>query len=121
MPPVTREDALRLAEAWVGAWNAHDLDAILRHYADDVEFVSPFVERLLGDASGAVRGKAQLRAYFVKGLAAFPDLRFELLEILVGVGSVTVYYRGVRGLLAAEVMCLADDGRIVRVLAHYSG
>src|SRR5438270_868337 len=38
---LTRDAALALADAWSRAWNAHDLDAILSHYADDVEFVSP--------------------------------------------------------------------------------
>src|SRR5438477_12070215 len=95
----TREIALGLAEAWVRAWNAHDLDAIMSHYADDVEFVSPFVERLLGDPAGMVRGKAGLRAYFEKGLAAYPYLRFDLIEVLVGVSSFTLYYCSVRGLL----------------------
>jgi hypothetical protein len=117
---LTCEHAVELAQAWIDAWNAHDLDAILSHYADDVEFVSPFVERLLGDATGAVRGKQPLRAYFARGLAAYPDLRFELLEVLWGVDSVTLYYRSVRGLLAAEVMCLGPDGRVGRVLAHYN-
>ena len=120
MAALTRELAVALAEAWVRAWNAHDLDAILHHYADDVEFVSPFVEPLLGDPNGVVRGKAALGEYFARGLAAYPDLRFELLEALAGVGSVTVYYRSVRGLLAAEVMWLAEDGRVARVWVHYS-
>ncbi|HLH21467.1 MAG TPA: nuclear transport factor 2 family protein [Chloroflexota bacterium] len=121
MGDLTRERALELAQAWIDAWNAHDLDAILAHYADEVEFISPFVQRLLGDPSGIVRGKAALRDYFARGLASYPDLRFDLLEVLAGVRSVTVYYRSVRGLLAAEVMCLADDGRVERVLAHYTG
>jgi hypothetical protein len=120
MITLTREHAVELAQAWIDAWNAHDLDAIVSHYADDVEFVSPFVERLLGDATGAVRGTQPLRAYFARGLAAYPDLRFELLEVLCGVDSVTLYYRSVRGLLAAEVMCLGPDGRVGRVLAHYN-
>jgi hypothetical protein len=120
MAGLTRERAVALADAWVGAWNAHDLEAILSHYADDVEFVSPFVERLVGDPGGVVRGKAALREYFAKGLAAYPDLRFEPLAVLTGIDSVTVYYRSVRGLLAAEVMWLAVDGRVARVWVHYS-
>ena len=43
------ENAERLAREWVEAWNAHDLERILSHYAEDVEFASPFVAAILGD------------------------------------------------------------------------
>jgi ketosteroid isomerase-like protein len=117
---LTEERARALAGEWVDAWNRHDLDAILSHYAGGVEFTSPFVVRLLGDPTGTVRGKAALRDYFARGLAAYPDLRFELLQVLVGVQSVTVYYRSVGNRLAAEVMELDTQGQVVRVLAHYA-
>ena len=63
-------------ESWLAAWNAGDLDAIMAHYAEDVEHSSPTVARLLGEPSGVVRGKPALRAYFAKALAASPGLRF---------------------------------------------
>src|SRR5437660_91789 len=59
------------AADWVAAWNRHDLDAILSHYADDVVFTSPFAVRLTGD--GTVRGKPALRAYFAAALTRLPD------------------------------------------------
>jgi ketosteroid isomerase-like protein len=40
---VTRDYARKLANDWVAAWNAHDLEAILGHYEDDVELTSPAV------------------------------------------------------------------------------
>lgn len=118
--PIDTQTARRLADEWIAAWNAHDLERILSHYTDDVEFTSPFVAKLTGDASGTVRGKDALRAYFARGLAAFPDLRFDLLRVLLGVDSVTLYYRSVKNLTAAEVMYLSADGRVARVAAHYS-
>jgi ketosteroid isomerase-like protein len=42
---------------WIAAWNAHDLDRILAHYAEDVEFRSPFVAKLMGRSDGLVRGR----------------------------------------------------------------
>ena len=66
--------ARSLAEAWIGAWNRHDLEAILHHYAIDVEFTSPFVPALSGDPSGTLHGRERLTAYFRKGLQAYPDL-----------------------------------------------
>jgi hypothetical protein len=40
------------AESWVSAWNAHDLDAIVALYADEVEFRSPFVVTRRVDPQG---------------------------------------------------------------------
>jgi len=108
------------ARAWVEAWNRQDLDAILSHYAPDVEFTSPFVARLLGDPTGIVRGREALRAYFAGALEAYPELRFEFFQVFAGVDSLVVYYRSVRGLYAAEMMALDGEGQVARVLAHYS-
>ena len=116
---LTADAATRLADEWFAAWNAHDLDAILAHYADDVEFVSPFVAVLNDDPAGVIYGKEALRAYFARALERFPDLRFEPLDVLLGVDSVTLYYVSVGRRQAAEVMSLGPDGRVVRVLAHY--
>lgn len=109
-----------LAEDWIAAWNRHDLDAILRHYASDVEFTSPFVTALSADASGTIRGRDALRTYFHKGLTAYPELQFDLIGVLPGVGSLVLYYRSVQGLLAAEMMTVNDEGLIQTVRVHYA-
>jgi hypothetical protein len=31
---VTKDEAWKLAEHWVAAWNAHDLELIMTHYED---------------------------------------------------------------------------------------
>lgn len=116
---LTIEDARRFGDAWMRAWNDHDLDAILDHYADDIEFTSPFVAALNDDPSGIVRGKEELRAYFARALERFPDLRFTPLDVLAGVDSVTLSYVSVLDRRAAEVMTLGPDGRVTHVLAHY--
>lgn len=118
---IARADAERLAAHWIAAWNAHDLDAILSHYADDVEVASPVVAQLLGTPDGRVVGKPALRAYFARGLAAFPDLRFDLKQVLVGTDTVVLYYANQRGTHTAEVMELDAAGRVKRMRATYSG
>ena len=112
--------ARSLAEAWIGAWNGHDLDAILSHYAPDVQFTSPFVPALSGDSSGTLHGRERLTAYFRKGLQTYPDLHFDLLRILTGIDSLVLYYRSVNGLLAAEMMTLNAEGLIHTVRVHYA-
>jgi len=110
--------AERFAREWVAAWNARDLERILSHYEDDFEMSSPVIVRLVGEASGTLRGKPAIRAYWAKALEAAPDLRFEIVSVLAGVGSVTVCYRGHRG-LAAEVFHFGASGKVARAFAHY--
>jgi hypothetical protein len=119
MAGMTEEQARHFAEVWMSAWNSHDLDAILNHYAPDVEFVSPFVQKLFGDSSGTVRGRERLKGYFRNGLQAYPLLRFELRRVLIGVGSITLYYLSVNGLLAAETMVFDRAGLVREVRVHY--
>jgi predicted ester cyclase len=109
-----------LAEHWVGAWNAHDLELILTHYEEDVELTSPVAAQLLGTADGKVVGKASLRAYFQRGLAAYPDLYFKLEDVFWGVNSVVLCYLNQKGTRTAEFMELSARGKVARVVANYS-
>jgi ketosteroid isomerase-like protein len=116
---VTRDEASSFADEWVAAWNAHDLELILAHYADEVELTSPVAARLLGAADGKVTGKAALRAYFERGLEAYPELHFRLEEVFVGLSSVVLVYANQNGTHTAEYMELSADGKVVRVVANY--
>jgi predicted ester cyclase len=117
---VNRDDAWRLATDWIAAWNAHDLEAIVTHYEETVELTSPVAAQLLGAADGKVNGKAKLRAYFQRGLEAYPELRFQLEDVLWGVSSVVLCYKNQRGTRSAEFMELSESGKVVRVVANYS-
>ena len=118
---MTRDEAWNLANDWVAAWNAHDLDRIMTHYDDAVELTSPVAAQLLGTPEGKVVGKANLRAYFQRGLQAYPELTFRLDDVLWGIGSVVLYYINQRGTHAGEFMELSAAGKITRVVANYSG
>lgn len=37
----------QFVDIWVAAWNAHDLDAVLARFDDQVEFTSPIAARLI--------------------------------------------------------------------------
>jgi|UniRef100_A0A7C3WGH3 hypothetical protein len=113
-------EAERIARDWLKAWNSHDLEAILSHYAEGAELTSPFVVQLLGNPAGIVRGKENLRMYFSLGLSMFPDLHLELIRVFTGVNSLVVYYRGINETLAAEVMVLNPEGQVIKTMAHYS-
>ena len=117
---MTRDEAWNLANHWVAAWNAHDLDSIMSHYEDAVELTSPVAAKLLGIAGGKVVGKANLRAYFQRGLEAYPELHFHLEDVLWGMNSVVLYYTNQKGTRTAEFMELSAAGKVARVVAHYN-
>ncbi len=118
---MTRDEAWSLADAWVAAWNAHDLDRIMTHYEEAVELTSPIAAQLLGIPDGKVVGKANLRAYFQRGLEAYPELHFRLADVLWGVNSVVLYYTNHKGTRTAEFMELSAMGKVTRVVANYGG
>ena len=117
---MTETQAHTFAQHWITAWNSHDLDAILSHYAPEVILISPVAARLLGDSSGRVAGKEALQAYFERGLQAYPNLTFKLLEVMWGISSVVLYYVNQNGSHSGEFMELGPDGKIIRVIAHYN-
>ncbi len=92
----------------------------MKHYHEDVEFSSPFIARLTNRADGNLRGRKELGEYFARGLAACPDLRFQLVRVFSGVRSCVLEHQSVNGLQAAEYMELDEDGLVRRVPAHYS-
>ena len=117
---MTRDEAWSLAHHWVAAWNAHDLDLIMTHYEDAIELISPVAARLLGTPDGKVAGKANLRAYFQRGLEAYPELRFRLEDVLWGMNSIVLYYTNQKGTRTAEFMELSASRKVARVVANYS-
>ena len=117
---MTRDEAWSLANHWVAAWNAHDLDLIMTHYEDAIELISPVAARLLGTPDGKVAGKLNVRAYFQRGLEDYPELHFRLEDVLWGVNSVLLYYTNQKGTRTGEFMELSASGRVARVVANYS-
>ena len=117
---MTGEQAWEFANHWIAAWNAHDLDAILSHYDDAVELTSPVAARLLVLKDGKVAGKQNLRAYFRRGLEAYPGLHFQLQDVLSGLNSVVLYYTNQSDTRTAEFMEFSLQGKVLRVVANYT-
>ena len=117
---LSKAEALQFAHDWLRAWNSHDLDAVMSHYAPEVVLTSPTAAKLLGDPSGTFSGKEAVRSYFARGLEAFPNLSFELLDVMWGVSSVVLYYVNQKGTKTAEFMEFDGNQRVVRVVANYN-
>ena len=115
---ISREFADTFARDWIEAWNSHDLDQILSHYTEDFVMSSPYIAQVVGEPSGTLRGKPAIRAYWAAALQRNPALHFEPIWIQVGADSVTIHYRGARG-LAAEVFFFNAEGLVCRAAAHY--
>lgn len=89
---IDRNWAEEFAREWIAGWNAHDLERILTHYAEEFEMISPLIVERMGVSSGRLVGKAAIRAYWGQGLAMTPALHFDLADVLVGVNSVAMLY-----------------------------
>lgn len=116
---MTIDEAWKLANHWIAAWNAHDLDLIMTHYDDAIELTSPVAAHLLGKPDGRIVGRENLRAYFQRGLEAYPELHFHLEDVLWGVNSVLLCYKNQKGRRTGEFMELSATGKVVRVVANY--
>ena len=79
----------------------HDLERVLSLYAEDSE-TSDKIQALGFDASGTLRGKARIRAYWGKALALLPNLHFELIDTYVSPDSIVVFYQNERGAKICE-------------------
>jgi len=117
---ISLTQAQTFAQEWVDAWNSHDLDRILSHYADDFQMTSPFIVTMMDEPTGTIKGREKVRAYWAKALERLPDLHFDLIEVLASVDSITVYYHAILGKRAVEVFFLDENGKVRRGIAHYN-
>ena len=117
---IEKNFAEEFARDWIESWNSHDLDRILSHYSDQFEMSSPKIIQIAGEPSGTLKGKEAVGNYWAKALEIIPDLRFELVTLLIGINSVTLYYKGAGGRLVAEVFHFGPDLKVSRAYAHYA-
>jgi ketosteroid isomerase-like protein len=115
---MAERDVMAFVASWIDAWNHHDLERILSHYAHGIVFLSPIARQLTGN--GRVAGIDALREYWGEGLRSFRDLKFELLQVLRGDDCLTILYRDQRGQSVAETVEFGDDGKVVRSYACYA-
>jgi ketosteroid isomerase-like protein len=69
-----RERGLEVLRAVAAAFDRHDLDAIMEHFADDAVFESPRGNEPWGRR---VVGAAAVRAAFADRFAGIPDVRYQ--------------------------------------------
>jgi ketosteroid isomerase-like protein len=118
---ITKEFATAFARGWVEAWNAHGLEKILSHYSEDFIIESPMALKLYPQSGGTVVGKNEVRKYWTIGLQQSPDLKFDLLDVLVGVNSIALYlFNSASNKKSVEVMSFNDQLKVHRAIVNFS-
>ncbi|WP_371785658.1 YybH family protein [Streptosporangium subroseum] len=107
------------ADAWLAAWKARDLDAIMACYAEDIDFAASTVVRRWGRTDGRLRGRVELRRHFELGLELAPDLTFTEEALLASPGGYALLYRRENGNRVLDVVELDEHGHAARVRAFY--
>jgi ketosteroid isomerase-like protein len=119
-PMLTTEKTADYVKRWVAAFESKDLDRVLAFYTNDVIFHSPLIARLSHDPGGTVQGKAALRAYVMKGFEVFDHIKFTVLDVLRGVDSIAIHYKGITGTHVVEVLFFDKDGMVRESYVHYA-
>lgn len=68
---------VRIGRAWMRAFNAHDVDALVALYAEDATHTSPKIRALHPETGGALVGRAALAAWWRAANTRLPGLRYE--------------------------------------------
>ena len=82
---MTSDDARAFAAQWAEAWNRRDIEQVLAHFHEDVEFTSPTALAVVGTPT--VRGKRSLREYWTMALSRLASLRFTVHRVVWDAGS----------------------------------
>lgn len=117
---MTTEFATEFARAWIDTWNSRNLVEILDHYSEDIEITTPMIKMALGEDNGTLKGKVAVAAYWRTALENLPDLHFELYEFAKGVNSITLFYKSVMDKKAMEAMFFNEEGKVCKMIAHYT-
>lgn len=114
---MTQDKANHFVDVWIGAWNRHDLDAIMSMCHDNVEFESGFLVSMFDVPSGMLHGKAELQRWFAKSLESGTIHIDPPIHVLISIDTVCLV-ESIGGTIAANVFTLDDDGLIVRSIVH---
>ena len=110
---VVRLDAIKFSHEWAKAWNAHDVEAVLVHFDDDVVFTPPVALELLPQTNGVVRGKPALRAYWIAALTRVPELKFTVEGVYQGINTIVINYRNQTDGLVNEVLRFTNQNLVI--------
>lgn len=101
-------NAIEFASEWEAAWNRRDVEAVLKHFHEDVVFTSPVAKQIGFADDGIVNGKNELRRYWTLGLERNPGLHFQITAVYKGVNTLVIVFKNQQGADRAEVLTFRD-------------
>ena len=81
-----------VARAWLEAFNAYDVDALVALYSEGATHISPKIRALHPDTGGKLVGKAALARWWREANARLPGLRYELTALTASAERVFIEY-----------------------------
>ncbi len=86
----TRNEAI--GRAWIDAFNAYDVDALVALYAEDATHTSPRIRALHPETGGLLRGRAALAKWWREANVRLPGLRYEVSTLTANDDRVFIEY-----------------------------
>jgi hypothetical protein len=117
---IGQDHARWFAQAWIEAWNLHDVERIMGYCSEDFALTTPYIAAVMKEPAGALKGKGAVSRYLERTFQRVPDLHFELLDVFPGVRSIVILYRTVLGTCIAEWVLFGDNGRATRSICHHA-
>jgi hypothetical protein len=105
-----------VAGQWMRLFNLHDVDGVVRLYAEDGRHSSPRIRQLHPETGGELVGRSALARWWRNALLLTPELRYETVAVAGDAGRAYVeYIRRARGEPDSVVVERFDvrDGAIV--------
>ncbi len=81
---MTRDAVAEFFDRWLGAWRAHDLEALAALYAPNAVLEGPI--------AGALTGRGAIHSFFASLLQALPDLVFSDDQIVIDGGRAALFW-----------------------------
>ena len=109
-------DPLALAHAWIRAFNAHDVPALVALYAPDATHTSPKIRAMHPDTGGQLVGHEALTQWWLDSIQRIAGLQYEPTAFTASADRVFIEY--VRHATGQPDMPVAEafdvrDGKIV--------
>lgn len=82
----------RIGRAWMRAFNAHDIDALVALYAAHATHTSPKIRALHPETGGKLVGRDALHSWWTGSNARIPGLRYEATAFTADAQRVVVEY-----------------------------
>ena len=110
----------QIAEAWLRAFNAYDVDALVALYAEGASHTSPKIRALHPETEGKLLGREAIAAWWRGAIARTPGLRYEKTRLTADEHTAVLEYvrhaDGQEPLPVAEVFeVVAGQGSASRV------